>query len=54
MSRKDLSDDPTRLFQALELMQVDALLFERPHEALGEGTTICGAEFVASRSPLPA
>ena len=40
----ELSDDPPRLVQALELMQVDALLLEGPHEALGDPVALWFAD----------
>src|SRR3989441_1478273 len=36
VARDELADDPSRLLEALELVQVDALLLERAHEALGD------------------
>src|SRR5262245_64425490 len=34
VARDELADDPARFNETLEAMEIEALLFERPHEAL--------------------
>src|SRR3989442_7088651 len=48
------ADDPSRLLKALELVQVDALLLERAHEALGDPVALRFADVRRrDRAPEP-
>src|SRR5438128_12499361 len=50
----ELADDPSRLLKALELVQVDALLLERAHEALGDPVALRFADVRRrDRAPEP-
>ena len=40
VARDELGDDPARLFQALELMEVEALLLEGSDEALDHAVAL--------------
>src|SRR5947209_2859101 len=52
--RDELADDPSRLLKALELVQVDALLLERAHEALGDPVALRFADVRRrDRAPEP-
>src|SRR6266542_2392948 len=49
---EEVLDDPSRLRQALEPVQIDALLFERPHEALDDPVAL-GLAHVGRRDRDP-
>src|SRR5262245_64849966 len=40
VARDELADDPTRLGETLEAMEIEALLFERPHEPLDDAIAL--------------
>src|SRR5206468_96470 len=40
VARNELADDPARLGEALEAMEIEALLLERPHEPLDDAIAL--------------